>query len=836
MALSALSAEDAPAADSRVVRRFGVFVGANNGGSERARLQWAVSDAQRMSQVMYELGGMVPEDSLMLTDPRQSDIQQALNGMRLQVAQAQGEARRVEFIFYYSGHSDEDGLLIGNERLSYKTLRQAVTEVKADVTIAVLDSCASGAFTRTKGGVRVQPFLVDASNDMRGYAFLTSASETEAAQESDRLGASFFTHYLVSALRGAAANGSGRVTLNEAYRYAFNETLARTEASTSGPQHPSYDINLSGTGDLVLSDLSQPSAAIILKEDIEGRVFVRDAKGYLVMEVNKGSGKPVTLALQPGSYTLRIETASGVFQAPAKLSMRQQYGIGMANFERAQLVATRSRGNAPAEAAAEAAARDSSVDVLDALAGNVLAQARARYARSLFNPDASAGSGGGAPAPAEPAPAPAEQEGIGVWETITQLLKPAQTATPPEAQVQTLQPARPDASQADAPDAEDRAPDAGRLRHVMFHFSLVPGVGTAGANAVESTFTFSPLIASVAGNTGLMASLFMNLNNGHESGVQLSTLFNRAVRLDGGQVAAIGNLAVEDSTGWQVAALFNIGGAGFRGFQLASLFNLDTGAASGWQGAALFNYGGPGGIGLQSAGLFNVSAADYSGVQIAGLFNRSGKFSGVQAAGLFNVDDEARGVLLAPINIVGKFEGLPLGVLNLIGNGIHDISYWYTVGDRSWVGLLNGSPNFYSIVYAGSDLFSQPEELKGLTLGLGVGGRIKFAKVLFVDIEASVKRPAFGDNANERLGSLFGQAPNEGNGGTLVNLVPSLRLDGGVDLKYFKAFVGLNADIFAPGLMSAENYLRDLTLHQEPAASVRGNLSASVLVGLSLSF
>ena len=40
--------------------------------------------------------------------------------------------------------------------------------------IAVLDACASGAITRFKGGSRQQPFLVDASSNMKGHAFLTS--------------------------------------------------------------------------------------------------------------------------------------------------------------------------------------------------------------------------------------------------------------------------------------------------------------------------------------------------------------------------------------------------------------------------------------------------------------------------------------------------------------------------------------------------------------------------------------------------------------------------------------------------------------------------------------
>jgi hypothetical protein len=39
------------------------------------------------------------------------------------------------------------------------------------------------------------------------------------------------------------------VTLNEAYRFAFDETLARTETTSGGPQHAAYDISLAGTGD-----------------------------------------------------------------------------------------------------------------------------------------------------------------------------------------------------------------------------------------------------------------------------------------------------------------------------------------------------------------------------------------------------------------------------------------------------------------------------------------------------------------------------------------------------------------------------------------------------------
>ena len=147
-------------------------------------------------------------------------------------------------------------MLLSGKIFSYKEIRKIIRELPANVRVAILDSCASGAFTRTKGGVRRKPFLVDTSTRVRGYAVLTSSSATEAAQESDRVGGSFFTHYLTSGLRGAAdANGDKRVTINEAYNYAFNETLARTESTRAGPQHPNYDFQIRGSGDLVLTDL-----------------------------------------------------------------------------------------------------------------------------------------------------------------------------------------------------------------------------------------------------------------------------------------------------------------------------------------------------------------------------------------------------------------------------------------------------------------------------------------------------------------------------------------------------------------------------------------------------
>jgi hypothetical protein len=229
-------------------RRYSIIVGANNGGPGRQQLRYAVSDARSMQNVMNRMGGVDRGDSTLLIEPGRESFFAAINSLNRMVSRDRGRYKRVEVLFYYSGHSDEEAILINRDRIYYREIRQSLQAIPADLHMAILDSCSSGAFTRAKGGVMRSPFLVDSSYDMKGYAFMTSSSDREASQESDRIGGSFFTHYLVSGLRGAAdMSRDGRVTISEAYQYAYNETLAQTEKTMSGPQHPYYNIVMTGT-------------------------------------------------------------------------------------------------------------------------------------------------------------------------------------------------------------------------------------------------------------------------------------------------------------------------------------------------------------------------------------------------------------------------------------------------------------------------------------------------------------------------------------------------------------------------------------------------------------
>ncbi|PKL13321.1 MAG: ICE-like protease, partial [Spirochaetae bacterium HGW-Spirochaetae-6] len=205
------------------LKRYALLVGNNYGGRERVTLKYSLTDARAMGKVLQELGGVEKEDLYLLAEPSKKKIERVLAEMKERVAGAREQYERIELLFYYSGHSDIQGLLIGQENLDYAFIRKAIKAIPADLKVAVLDSCASGAITRLKGGVKRPPFMVDSSMRMKGYAFITSSSHDEASQESDRIKGSFFTYYFLSGLRGAAdLSQDGRVTLNEVYQYAFH--------------------------------------------------------------------------------------------------------------------------------------------------------------------------------------------------------------------------------------------------------------------------------------------------------------------------------------------------------------------------------------------------------------------------------------------------------------------------------------------------------------------------------------------------------------------------------------------------------------------------------------
>ena len=333
--LVALIAQPAHAA----TRRLAVVASQNHGGAGVPTLRYADADAFKVRDVLVQLCGFDSDAVRFLPGAGRNELVAALAdvGKRARAHTAAGDS--VLLLVFYSGHADHDGLLLGRTRLSFEELDGLVQLSGAQVQLQLVDACHSGELTRTKGATPVPSFLVDvdASLASSGRVIISSSAADEYSQESDAIGASFFTHFVVSGLRGAAdSDGDLRVTLDELYRHLYDETLYHTAGTRAGPQHPEYDFDLSGQGAIVLADLQVASASLVFPPDEDGRYTVFDRRRRAYVGEIDARGEPARLALAPGAYIIQRRAPDHLQQAEVKLASGDSIDVdGLAMAEQA---------------------------------------------------------------------------------------------------------------------------------------------------------------------------------------------------------------------------------------------------------------------------------------------------------------------------------------------------------------------------------------------------------------------------------------------------------------------------------------------------------------------
>lgn len=320
---------------SAAPQRYALIIGNNRGLADDVRLRFAQADAQRMARLLVSLGGFPEENTTVLKDRRAAVVRRALLSVNERIRRdVDGSSRQVVLFVYYSGHADAQALHLSGTTLEVDELRKMVVGSAAGVRALVLDACQSGSATRVKGGRPSPAFSINIVHRLasEGYAIVTSSAATEDSQESDRLKGSFFTHYLLSGMRGAGdRNGDRRVTLAEAYAYAYDNTLRATSRTMAGPQHPTYEYGIRGKGDLVLTELDRSRRHGALRFDHPGHylVFKDDRAGAVVAEV-RNEDKGARVVLPAGRYFVRkrgpdlLLEGSAVVKARSEVSLNEQ--------------------------------------------------------------------------------------------------------------------------------------------------------------------------------------------------------------------------------------------------------------------------------------------------------------------------------------------------------------------------------------------------------------------------------------------------------------------------------------------------------------------------------
>lgn len=325
---------------SAEVTRYAVVIGNDRGSTGEAPLRFAEADARKVFAVLKELGRFRAENAILLEGRGAAEVQRVLISVNARIRAETHPGQDAVLFVYYSGHADAEALHLGDEPLELSLLQRLVQGSSASFRLLVLDACRSGALTRVKGGHAVPAFAVtlQAPLDSEGIAFLTSSAEDEDAQESDALKGSFFTHYLVSGLRGAAdRNQNGDVSLEEVYTYAYQHTLRASSQTLYGMQHPTFRLDLKGRGAVPLTWLSQrgQGASVSLPAGHAFLLFVGDAGGPVAAEVGQYD-MARTLALEAGRYFVRGRARDHLLEGVVEIAPGQDYRLRDSELERVE--------------------------------------------------------------------------------------------------------------------------------------------------------------------------------------------------------------------------------------------------------------------------------------------------------------------------------------------------------------------------------------------------------------------------------------------------------------------------------------------------------------------
>jgi hypothetical protein len=327
------------AAPASAEERFALLIGANVGWANDRPLRYAESDAERLRQVLVELGGFPPDRVYLLRDPSTEEVRSRLSSLR-DTLRSLGRDSLV--VFYYSGHADERHLHLRGAPLALSELREALGTLPATVRLGVLDACRSGAIVAAKGAGARTGFEVEVEDALkvRGLALLTSSGADELSQEVRALAGSVFTHHLISGLRGAAdSNDDGLVTLAEAWRYAFLRTEADT-APTPVPHRPAFRFELEGQGEPVLTRPRAATSRLVLPADQGVRyVVVDEPETRLVAEGRTRPEGPLVLALPPGRYRVKRVGATQLEVAEVTLEPGARVEVTALNYASRPLAA-----------------------------------------------------------------------------------------------------------------------------------------------------------------------------------------------------------------------------------------------------------------------------------------------------------------------------------------------------------------------------------------------------------------------------------------------------------------------------------------------------------------
>ena len=265
--------------------------------------------------------------------------------------------------------------------------------------------------------------------------------------------------------------------------------------------------------------------------------------------------------------------------------------------------------------------------------------------------------------------------------------------------------------------------------HRAMQLSFLPYISTEGTSSgkVACKVSFNILAGSIHSVDGFEMGGLLNME-----------------RRDAGtcQLAGIGNIVGGKTRGFQASGIFNQSGS-VDGMQMAGIVN-NTRKIDGAQIAGIANSKTEGNC-IQIAGIANnaqhgknsqiagiANTADSANIQIAGIANYARNVNGTQISGWVNVAKRVKGCQIGIINISDSC-GTPIGIINIVKNGIHQLDIYGDELFYSNIAFRSGTSRLYTLLTAGI----RPDNLDSplWTYGWGIGTSCAIARKTALDIE-----------------------------------------------------------------------------------------------------
>lgn len=229
-------------------------------------LQYAAKDARDVAALLKDSrwGRFDPSNVILLTDEQatRANVLKSLQQLILSVEEddlvflyvsshgsphkGQGDLRTIGYIVTHDASYDS----IFVDGLKYEDLSENVALIKARRKAVFLDTCYSGQASGSGGKMLfIEPAGVDAQTAKlflsgEGSYVVTSSRANEQSFESDTLQNSYFTHFLLQALRTPQAP-----TMKEVFDLLAREVPGSVARDKGQPQHPEM-VPADGSGDL----------------------------------------------------------------------------------------------------------------------------------------------------------------------------------------------------------------------------------------------------------------------------------------------------------------------------------------------------------------------------------------------------------------------------------------------------------------------------------------------------------------------------------------------------------------------------------------------------------